>query len=61
MAERRRLKKTNSLKDRPTAFAEETRKKALQMKAGVEREDMLKKARRAETAAHIVEWVGSPN
>ena len=60
MAERRRLKKTNSLKDRLTAFAEETRKKALRMKAGVEREDMLRKARRAETAAHIDEWVGSP-
>lgn len=60
MAGRRRFKQTGSLKDRLTAFAEETRKKALRMKAGVERDEMLKKARRAETAAHIDEWVGSP-
>ena len=60
MAERRRFKQTNPLKDRLTAFADETRKKALQMKDGVERDDMLKKARRAETAAHIDEWLSSP-
>ena len=60
MAERRRFKQTTPLKDRLTAFADEARKKAQFMNAGTERDELLKKARRADTAAHIDDWINSP-
>jgi hypothetical protein len=58
MLKRRRLKQTTSLKDRLTAFAEEARARA-RFVAGSEREELLKKARRADTAAHISDWANS--
>ena len=51
---------TVSLKDRLAAFANKVRETADRLPPGRERDDMLKKARRAETAAHIDDWANSP-
>jgi hypothetical protein len=56
---RRRVSQTESLKDRLTKFAIETRERAKRV-AGVERATLLRKARQADTAAHIDDWVNSP-
>ena len=58
MAERRRAKQTTSLKDRLAVFAEDARGKASQL--GPERDDLLKRARQADTAAHLDDWANSP-
>jgi hypothetical protein len=53
-------RQSESIKDRLTAFAEETREKASVLLPGLEQQDMLRKARQAETAAHMDEWLNSP-
>ena len=60
MEERLRAKQQPPLKDRLAAFAEEVRGKASQLQPGPEREDLLKKARQADIAAHLDEWANSP-
>jgi hypothetical protein len=55
---RRRFKQTTSLKDRLNAFADEARARARSVN-GPERDELLKKARRADTAAHINDWANS--
>ena len=60
MAERRRAEQKASLKERLSVFAEEARGKASQLGPGAERDDLLKKARQADTAAHLDEWANSP-
>lgn len=55
---RRRVKQTTSLKDRLNAFADEARARARSV-YGPERDELLKKARRADTAAHINDWANS--
>jgi hypothetical protein len=60
MAERPRAKRQASLKDRLAVFAEEARSKASQLRPGPEKEDLLKKARQADTAAHLDDWANSP-
>lgn len=47
-----------SLKDRLTVFAEEARKKATAA-VGPEREELLRKASLADTAAHVDDWINS--
>ena len=59
MKKRRRFKQTTPLKDRLMAFAEEVRDQAYSLPPGPEREDLLKRASRADTAARIDEWVNS--
>lgn len=59
MTKRRHFEQTVSLKDRLVAFAAEAREKA-NSAVGTERDELLKKARRADTAAHIDDWVSSP-
>ena len=59
MAERRRAKQTTTLKDRLTVFAEAARGKASRLGPGPERDDLLKKARQADTAAHLDDWANS--
>jgi hypothetical protein len=51
----RRSKQTISLKDRLTAFANEAREKALLLPPGIEKDDLLRKARQADTASHLDE------
>ena len=58
--QRRRFKQTVSLKDRLASFAKEVREKASQLRPGAERDALLKRASRAETASHIDEWANSP-
>ena len=60
MLERRPFKQTRPLKDRLTAFAEEARQKATELPPGPERDEMLKKARQADTASHLDAWANSP-
>jgi hypothetical protein len=59
MSQRRRLKQTTSLKERLASFANEVREKALQLRPGPEQDALLKKARQADTAAHLDEWANS--
>ena len=42
------------------AFAKDAREKAEQLPSGVVRDDLLKKARQADTASHLDEWINSP-
>jgi hypothetical protein len=57
---RRRYKQTVPFKDRLMAFAQELREEASSMPSGQTREELLARARRADTAAHIDEWARSP-
>jgi hypothetical protein len=59
MKKRRRFKQTTTLKERLMAFAEEVRGRASTLPAGAERDELLKKASRADTAAHIDDWANS--
>ena len=57
MLKRRR---SESIQDRLTTFAQETREQASALPPGLEQRDMLRKARQAETAAHMDQWLNSP-
>ena len=59
MRNQRRAKPTASFQERLTAFAEETREQAARLPPGVEQDDLLRKARQADTAAHLDDWVNS--
>ena len=58
---RRRFKQTVSLEERLSEEAKRLREEAKLKRPGVERETLLRKARQAETAAHIDEWLSSPD
>ncbi|SDF12700.1 hypothetical protein SAMN05216337_104551 [Bradyrhizobium brasilense] len=57
---RRRVVQTETLEERLEGHAKELRDRAKAMPAGVEKEALLKRARQAETGAHISEWIQSP-
>ena len=57
--QRRRFKQLESLQDRLMKFAKEAREKASRLPPGPVQEDMLRKARRAETAFHMDDWLSS--
>lgn len=59
MKKRRRFKQTTPLKERLMEFAETVRAHASRLPPGPEREDLLKRASRADIAAHIDEWINS--
>ena len=59
MQSRRRFKQSDSLRDRLASFAKEAIDKAAHLPSGPERDELLKKARRADTASHIDEWANS--
>jgi hypothetical protein len=48
------------LKDRLAAFAEEMREKAAKLRPGIEQENLLRRARQADTAQHLDDWTNSP-
>ena len=56
----RRLKQTTTLHERLVREAEIARARATSMPLGKEREALLRKARQAETASRIDEWLSSP-
>jgi hypothetical protein len=60
MQQQRRFKQQPSLQDRLASFATITREKALLLRPGAERDELLRKARQAETAANLNEWASSP-
>jgi hypothetical protein len=58
--QRQSSKHTASLEERLELMAKHCREKAAKLPPGPEREQMLRKARQAETASHVSEWVASP-
>ncbi|MET4315891.1 hypothetical protein [Bradyrhizobium sp. RT4b] len=60
MGERRRVKQTRSLEERMAEQAAKLKTMADRLPAGVEREQLLKRARIAEIGAHISDWLRSP-
>jgi hypothetical protein len=58
--QRRRFEETAPLNHRLVDEAKRLRKEAQGTHLGVEREKLLRRARQAETAAHIREWLTSP-
>ncbi len=49
-----------SLKERLASFAHDVRRQASQLPPGPEKDQMLRKARQADTAAHLDDWANSP-
>jgi hypothetical protein len=49
-----------SLQDRLTAWSDDVRKQAARLPRGPEREVLLAKARQADTAGHLHEWLTLP-
>jgi len=58
--QRRRTKQTQSLEGRLSEEAKRLRAEAKLLPPGAARDEMIRKARRAETASHITEWLTSP-
>jgi hypothetical protein len=56
----RRMKQSSPLEDRLEQMAEHCRQKAAHLPPGPERDELIRKARQAETASHLTEWVLSP-
>jgi hypothetical protein len=59
MKTRRQFKQTEPLQVRLAAFAKDARDRAATLPAGAEREDLLKRARQADTASRIDDWANS--
>ena len=59
IGKRRRLKQKLTLQERLSAFANQVRGKAADLPPGIERDDLLRRARQADTALHLDEWVNS--
>ena len=57
---RKRVKHETSFKERLLNSAREAREAAELLPLGKAREQLLRKARASETAAHIDEWISSP-
>ena len=60
MQTRRRFKQTLTFFERCSEEAERLRREAKKFPPGREREELENKARQAETAAHIEDWLRSP-
>ena len=58
--ERRRVKQIQSLEDRLAEEAKRLREEAKSLPPGALREELIRKARHAETASHMNEWLTSP-
>lgn len=57
---RRRFKQVVSLEQRLFQEAAKLRKEAQGTPPGIERERLIRRARQAETASHMSEWLTSP-
>ena len=60
MLKRRRFKQLLSLKERLEQEAARIRAQAEQLPSGPERDKLMRKAREAESATHVDEWLSSP-
>ena len=58
--ERRRFKEETPLDQRLQDHAKRLRKEAKGTPAGIKRDDLIRRARQAETAARMSEWFSSP-
>jgi len=58
--QRRRFKNTLTFPDRLAMEAERLKQEAETKPPGQEQNELLRRARQAETAAHIDEWLSSP-
>lgn len=58
--QRRRFKHIVSLEDRLAEEAKRLREEAKSLPPGAAREEMMRKARQAETGSHMTEWLLSP-
>ena len=59
MAKRRRFKPAMSLKERLLLWSQKVREDADKMRPGPQRDELLKRAGQADTAAHIDDWANS--
>ena len=59
MIPRRRFKQLLSFNERLEQEAARLREQAEKLSHGIEREKLLRKARQAETATHVDEWLSS--
>ena len=59
MLKRRPQKQTISFKGRLAEWAEKIREQAARLPPGIERDEMLKRASQADTAAHLDDWANS--
>jgi hypothetical protein len=60
MQQRRRFKQNVSLENRLAEEAKRLREAAKLLPPGILRENILRKARQAETGSHMSEWLRSP-
>ncbi|QOZ69897.1 hypothetical protein [Bradyrhizobium arachidis] len=60
MLTRRRYRQTDLLETRLAAEAERLREQAKTLPPGAARDEMLRKARQAETGSQMSEWLRSP-
>ena len=58
--QRRRVKQSSPLDQRLADQAQRLRKEAQGTPPGIERERLIRRARQAETAVHIQQWLTSP-
>jgi hypothetical protein len=58
--QRRRIKQTRSIEERLTEEAHRLREEANCMPPSLERDQLIRKARQAETASHMSDWLASP-
>jgi hypothetical protein len=58
--QRRSFKQSVPLNQRLTEEAERLRKEAQGAPPGIDREELLRRARQADTASHMNEWLSSP-
>lgn len=60
MQPRRRFKQVHSLEARLAEEARRLREQARLLPPGAIREELMRKARQAETGSHMTEWLTSP-
>ncbi|MBR0823015.1 hypothetical protein [Bradyrhizobium liaoningense] len=60
MFKRRRFKQQVTLQDRLAAWSKKVEEQAAKLPPGPEREALIKKARQADVANHLDDWVKSP-
>lgn len=58
--QRRRFKQTSTLEERLAAQAERLREQARLLPPGSAQDDLVRRARQAETGVHMSEWLRSP-
>ena len=58
--QRRRVKHTTSFEERLAQEAQRLRERAKFLPPGIERDELIRKARQAETASRVNEWLTSP-